>query len=207
MPGWNKIGGVLFAQPLVWGCALGVVVALSPGWMTGVLTGWLGDLRGPDPSASVSAPAVPLVPQQVPQGDAANTSSRPRRIPPSETALETLRGGHTALADSEAHAIQAARRHLPRFLAAALDPPEHWQTVALRVEIALGAARESLWVEHITPTEDGGRLTGVLSFGARTLSDLPQGKRVFFAVRDIDDWGFVRDRRGYGYFTAHARLP
>lgn len=131
-----------------------------------------------------------------------------------DRALALYKGTQTAQplqtrAQYEADLIFAqtqAEKFLPRFLAQSFHPANSWETRAVLVSFASGETKEELWVEGFAPAEST-KLTGRLSQPSAVLSDLAAGEDVTFDLADIVDWSFVKEGRGYGYFTIHAGLP
>jgi len=114
------------------------------------------------------------------------------------------------LLDNDAAILAAhteARSELPTFLKIVRSGPAHWQGVALKVALPTGSdSYAHVWITEFTRI-NGTRYEGVLGNVAGGLTNLRAGDRVAFTDDQIDDFGFVEDGMGYGFYSTRAMLP
>ena len=97
-------------------------------------------------------------------------------------------------------AIAKARASLDGFLALAEAPPAGTDRFKLKVEIRDGDIREHFWVIPFRRTETG--FVGILANEPEAVRNVVFGQNIEFTWDDISDWGYRRDGRQVGSFTA-----
>lgn len=119
-----------------------------------------------------------------------------------ETGVVLQPGDNAAIEDAR----REARRELPTFLKIAKSGAERWDGVSLKVAIPVGDSFEHIWITEFSRANGTG-YEGRVSNPPKGHSDLQSGDRIEFVYDQIDDFGFVQDGMGYGFFSVRAILP
>ncbi len=105
-----------------------------------------------------------------------------------------------------AEARTAARIHLPKFLEMADSNPAGWENVTVKVALQGETMVENIWVTDFSETTPG-QYQARLANHPTDLPGLNLGDRVTFSDEQINDWAFVSEGRGYGYYSVRALMP
>ncbi len=108
-------------------------------------------------------------------------------------------------AEALAIAEKNARQNLPKFLEAAQANQTNWDLRAVKVRIEGIEGEQQIWVEAFEPNM-GDLLSGRVSDTAQPVAGVARGETLAFRTAQITDWAFVKNGRGYGYYSVHAAL-
>jgi len=105
-----------------------------------------------------------------------------------------------------ARAFAQARASLDGFLAMAKRPPDHYESLAIKVKIMQGRDAEYFWVTPFRP--EGDEFTGILNNEPRLVRNLKFGQTIRFKKSQIVDWTYIDTLEGRtrGNFTVCALL-
>ncbi|WP_299352943.1 DUF2314 domain-containing protein [uncultured Shimia sp.] len=99
-----------------------------------------------------------------------------------------------------------AKQGLPTFLKAAETPPADWENVSIKVAMQGENQIENIWVMGFQNIE-GTQYSGVLGNDPIDMPGLKAGDRVTFDYDQINDWAYIENGTGYGFYSVRAMLP
>jgi len=100
----------------------------------------------------------------------------------------------------------SAQKTLPKFLTVVQAASTDWQTATLKVALQGETQIENIWVSNFKALSEHG-FEAVLSNDPVDLPGLQAGDRVKFNYAQIVDWAFVKEGKGYGFYSVRAILP
>ena len=100
----------------------------------------------------------------------------------------------------------SAQKTLPKFLIVAQTAPADWQASTLKVALQGGTQIENIWVSNFKALSERS-FEAVLGNDPVDLPGLQAGDRVTFNYEQIVDWAFVKEGKGYGFYSVRAILP
>ncbi len=99
-----------------------------------------------------------------------------------------------------------ARQTLDKYFAYIDTNPAGVSSANIKVAIQGDSYVEQIWVTS-AQTQDGQNFTGYLGNDPDQLGDLKAGEKVEFIKDQISDWSFVKDDKGYGFYSVRVLLP
>lgn len=99
-----------------------------------------------------------------------------------------------------------AKASLDKYFAYLATNPSGVSTANIKVGIQGDAYIEQIWVSSAKST-DGENFIGFLGNDPEQLSGLKAGEKVDFVKGQITDWSFIKDGKGYGFYSVRALLP
>ncbi|MCP5085642.1 MAG: DUF2314 domain-containing protein [Rhodobacteraceae bacterium] len=100
-------------------------------------------------------------------------------------------------------AIAEARSTLPEFLNYVASGSSEIENFGVKVSLQGDEYIEHIWVSDVTVLGKG-KFRGRLANAPVNLGRMKLGDQITFYERQISDWNFVRDGKGYGYFTVRV---
>ncbi len=127
------------------------------------------------------------------------------------TAVEGTDAGNNVMqVHNEDQAMAEAQRSaiatLATFMDAAETVPDSWEMATIKVALEGSEQIENIWVSDFRHLE-GARFVGKLGNDPVNLPGLKAGDEVEFTYGQINDWAFIENGRGYGFYSVRAMLP